>query len=463
MGKIKRPRLLVSALLLVTALAVAGGVFALHTGLVGAAQPFKLHAVSKNHLPYQKLGAVGPNNTITFPCQTFNTTPRCYGPKQIRNAYNVQGLINQGFNGKGSTIVIIDAFQSPTIKHDLGVFDAIFNLHSPVLNIIAPDGLTPFDPTDPNQVGWSGEITLDVEWAHAIAPYATIDLVLAKSNQDADLLSVTKYAVDNNLGDVISQSFGEAESCADPNLLKAEHQVFQQATKKGITIFASSGDQGAAQPSCDGSSYILSASTPASDPLVTGVGGTALNANPINGHYIGETAWNDEFGASGGGFSSIYTRPSFQSGVPNTRPGARGVPDVAYNADVNTGVLTVWSSSGLGKDLVFIFGGTSAGSPQWAGIIALADAAYGFRLGWINGALYALGKSPVASAFFHDITYGNNTFVGTDSTGNPVTILGYDTHPGWDAVTGWGSPNIGNLIFGPDFKNAVKTNAAPAQ
>jgi len=140
----------------------------------------------------------------------------------------------------------------------------------------APDGLTPFDPTSSDQVGWADEISLDVEWSHNIAPGAKIVLVLSKSDMDADLLSALKYAVDNNLGDVISMSFGEAETCVGippgPALNAAYHAVFVEATQKGITLFASSGDQGAAQRTCDGSSWIKSSSSPASDPLVTAVG-----------------------------------------------------------------------------------------------------------------------------------------------------------------------------------------------
>ena len=156
-------------------------------------------------------------------------------------------------------------------------------------------------------IGWAEEISLDVLWAHAIAPGANITLVLAKSDQDPDILSATQYAVDHNLGDVISQSFGENESCVDTNLLKAEHALFAKATLKNITILASSGDEGAAQLTCDGSSYVKAASSPASDPLVTAVGGTDLHAagyclaslgcdpkkNPAPGTYQGEVAWNE--------------------------------------------------------------------------------------------------------------------------------------------------------------------------
>ena len=383
---------------------------------------------------------------IKFTCQTPGAPVRCYGPNQIRTAYDIQRVLDAGINGTGSTIVIIDAFQSPTIRHDLQTFDTLFALHTATLNIIAPDGLTPFNPKDPNQIGWAGEITLDVEWSHVIAPNATIDLVLAKSNQDADILSATKFAVDHNLGDVISQSFGEGETCMAPALRTLQHQIFQEAVNKGITPFASSGDEGAAQPTCNGASFFLSASTPASDPLVTAVGGTYLNANPQSGKYHGESAWNDSFGASGGGFSTLFSRPGFQSGaVDNSQ---RGVPDIAYDGDVNGGVLTVWSSSGLGKNLVFIFGGTSAGSPQSAGELALVNQKFG-RQGDINPILYEGFARHGYSEFFHDITVGTNTFTGAGSNGKTVTIIGYNTRQGWDPVTGLGSLIFGNTIFGP--------------
>lgn len=304
------------------------------------------------------------------------------------------------------------------------------------------------------QVGWAGEITLDVEWSHAIAPDATIDLVLAKNSQDVNLLAVTKYAVDNDLGDVLSQSFGEAESCADPALLAQEHQLYLQAAKEGISVFASSGDQGAAQPTCNGKTYFLSASTPASDPEVTAVGATYLNANAQSGRYHGESAWNDSFGASGGGFSTLYAAPSYQSGFSHNT--GRGVPDVAYDGDVNGGVLTVWSSSGQGQNLVFIFGGTSAGSPQWAAMIALVDSTFG-RQGFINPILYKGFSRHGNGEFFHDIVVGNNTFTGAGSNGQSVTIDGYNTRQGWDAVTGLGSFDIGNSILGP---SGTKANRA---
>jgi subtilase family serine protease len=325
---------------------------------------------------------------------------------------------------------------------------------------VAPDGLTPFVTGDPNMTGWAGEISLDVLWAHAIAPRANIVLVLAKSNDDADLLSVTKYAVDHNLGDVISQSFGENESCVDPDLLAQEHQVFADATMKNITIFASTGDEGAAQATCDGNSWVQAASSPASDPLVTAVGGTELQAaryclpalacdpatNPAPGTYQGEIAWNEtDIGATGGGFSVLYGEPSYQKGTIHGGK-QRGVPDVSYDAAVLHGVLTYLDIPGLDVGF-YLFGGTSAGTPQWSAILAIADEQAGHRLGFINKALYHIGQAKSHyGASFHDVTSGDNSVVEPDIDNNPVAVEGFNASQGWDATTGLGSPTTDQLI-----------------
>jgi subtilase family serine protease len=415
--------------------------------------------------PANVMSTTDPSYSL-FTCQVGLVSYTCYDPYQMRHAYGIDSLISAGFDGFGRTIIIVDAYQSPNIVQQLNYFDSFYSL--PGLNglggvsdlnlgtftQIAPDSLTPFDSGDPNMVGWAEEISLDVLWAHAIAPRANIVLDLAKSNNDADILSATKYAVDNDLGDVISQSFGEAEACMDPSLLVTQHQVFADATMKGITIFASSGDTGAAQPTCDNTSYMKAASTPASDPLVTGVGGTELHAagycldvlgcdptaNPAPGTYQGEIAWNefDSEIATGGGFSILYDEPPFQKGTLHGGK-QRGVPDVAYNAAVEHGVLTYLNIPGLPVGM-YIFGGTSAGSPQWAAFLAIADQKAGHDLGFINSALYQIsqaGKKYAAS--FHDITSGNNSVV------EDVAIQGFDAGPGWDATTGLGSPLTGQL------------------
>ena len=393
--------------------------------LVSAAYPAAASGGSKTPAigvapHYKVVGKADPADPPIFGCQV-SSPPTCYGPAQIRTAY---GIDKVNATGVGRTIVIVDAFQSPTIQHDLDLFDQ----------------------KDGNQVGWAGEITLDVEWAHAVAPGAKLTLVLAKSNDDADILSATQFAVDHNLGDVISQSFGEAEQCVDPAIERAQHRMFAKATLKGITLLASSGDQGAAQPSCDGSTFIKAASSPASDPLVTGVGGTLLDADHLTGVYHSETTWNEpQFEAgTGGGFSVVYGTPAFQR---NLHLPSRGVPDVAYNAGINSGVLAAWSSSGLGQDLFFRFGGTSAGSPQWAGLVALAAQLRHARVGYLNPQVYLLSRvKPVYAALFHDITTGDNSFTGTDAAGNPVSIAGFPATRGWDPATGLGTPKANTLV-----------------
>jgi subtilase family serine protease len=313
--------------------------------------------------------------------------------------------------------------------------------------------------------GWAEEITLDVLWSHAIAPGANITLVLAKSNNDADLLSALQYAVNNNLGDVISQSFGENESCEDPNLLAQQHQVFAEATAKNITIFASAGDNGAGQASCDGSTLVQAASTPASDPLVTAVGGTELHAapycltvlgcdpttNPAAGTYQGEIVWNEAgIGATGGGFSVIYSEPSYQQGTIHGGK-QRGEPDVSYNSAVLHGVLTYLDIPGLAVGF-YLFGGTSAGSPQWSAITAIADQNAGRDLGFINRALYHIGQAQRRySADLFDVISGNNSFGG---------VTGFNAGPGWDATTGLGSPSANNLVG--DLKQFVSAGDGTA-
>lgn len=399
-------------------------------------------------------------SAVHFGCQDRPISgvagPKCYQPAQIQAAYGLTSLLNTGKTGAGRTIAIVDAFQSPYVRSDLSIFNSTFGLPSASFQQIAPFGLTPFDPNDANMDGWAEEITLDVLWAHAIAPRAKILLALAKSNDDADILNTTKYVVDHNLADVISQSFGEAEQCVEPTLLAEEHQVFADATANGVTLFASSGDSGAAQFNCAGTKAILAASSPASDPLVTGVGGTTLNADGTTGAYIGETAWTEplfgcnppadnrqDINCSGGGFSTIYGRPDFQSSIGGS--GGRGVPDVAYNAGINGGVLTHCGICNLlaGFDptdptIFFLFGGTSAGSPQWAGITAIGDQIANRRLGDLNAALYAVGSSANYASALHDETAGNN-FVQEIHTG-------YNTAPNWDPVTGLGSPNAAALL-----------------
>ena len=351
-------------------------------------------------------------------CQLPTASTPCYGPAQIRTAYDVPSTAD----GTGTTIVIIDGFQSPTVQGDLAAFDASWTLPAANLRVVAPDGAT---KPDPSQLGWFVEQAIDVEWAHAIAPGANLVLVQAKTGDDADILSATKYAIDNNLGDIISMSFSEAESCPTAAFLADEHAAFERAVANGMSLLAASGDNGAAERSCAGA-LVSGVATPASDPLVTAVGGTTLVADPSTGAYGSETAWSH----SGGGFSSVYRRPGYQAPFQKNNA-ARGLPDVAWSAD----------RFGFGPSFVlgmrFKAAGTSVATAEWAGVAALAVQAAGHRLGALNTSLYHAGKSNDAASRFHDITTGNNS--------SPA-FQGASAGPGWDPVTGLGTPDVANLV-----------------
>ena len=441
--------------------AVVGAALAILMASAGGHANASTHAVtpmaSIGH-DWAVVGAVDPTSQAgpLLGCQkrlTPSAAGSCYGPDQIRTAYGFQSLLNQGIDGTGRTIVIIDAYGSSTLAADTSLFNAYMGLPATNLSVIYPDG--PPLPTDPNNAfGWAAETTLDVTWAHAIAPGAKIDLVVAKSNNDSDILSATQYVADHNLGDTVSQSFGEAEQCMGSALLAQQHTVFSKLANESITLFASSGDQGAALPSCDGLSYMKAASTPATDPLVTAVGGTQLIAQPatsltdLGGTWINEVTWNEGVGAAtGGGISTVYGRPDYQAPIVKDSK-MREIPDVAYNAAVNGGVLAVLTCPafvcGTAGQFFFRFGGTSAGSPQWAALTALVDQMAGGRVGDINKTLYHLGKKSQGS-YFHDITVGNNSVAADPGTpGTPIT--GFSAVSGWDAATGWGSPIANTLV-----------------
>ena len=330
-----------------------------------------------------------------------------YGPAQLRAAYNVPSDIT----GAGQTIVIIAAFQSPAVGTDLAAFDPACGHPDAAacLSIVPLGGAT---TPSMSQVPWFIEESTDVEWAHAIAPGAHLILVEAKTGDDADILSATKFAIDNNLGDVISMSFSEAESCPTAEFLADEHAAFERAIDQGITLVAASGNNGALQHSCTGP-FVQDVGTPASDPLVTAVGGSALTIDASTNTYGSEAAWS----GSGGGFSSLYSRPSYQA--PFNKDKARGVPDVAWHASPAHPTLII--ANGKARPTA----GTSVATAEWAGVVALADEAAGHRLGLLNELLYHAAKSNGEADRFHDISSGNRA---------------------WDAVTGLGTPDVANLV-----------------
>ena len=391
----------------------------------------------------------------TMSCLSSNIKPLCYSPQQIYRAYNILPLLRTGVNGQGRIITIIDAFQDPTVRTDLHLFDRFFGLPDTRLNILAPFGLTPFNPKDPQQTGFAVEIALDVEWAHAIAPGATIDLVLANVQQETlqgelkALLQATAFAVQNDIGSAISQSFGASESCVGAAFIQQEHQIFQQARAQHQSVFASAGDTGAAVVQCDAQGNPVAVARgvnyPASDPLVTSVGGTTLLASRT-GQYIRETAWNESqlgHGATGGGLSQVFALPGFQRGT--VASATRAVSDVSFDADPLTGVPVVSSEVMQGQTVLIPVGGTSVGSPALAGIAALIDQLAVGRLGFLNSAFYRVSHSGVYGALFHDVQTGNNTFVFQQTNNQVVTVPGFRAVTGWDLPTGVGTPNVASL------------------
>jgi subtilase family serine protease len=388
-------------------------------------------------------GPAGP----AFDCLTL-ASPTCYSPRQFRRAYGIQPLTARGITGRGETVVIPEFAATPgeagvtDVRQDIARYDSVFGLPAARLRVIttlAP-GASPFQA--------SGEYFGDVEIVHAIAPQAAIRVILIPG--DVSLALVVKnfsaaLRMAPSLGSVVSVSLGTNESCFTSAQVATVHSALEFDDERHVTVAVAAGDFGAEGQPCTatptpGRAVIF----PASDPLALAVGGTSLDASHRTGTYIGETVWN-RLGsgvpgvvASGGGFSRDFARPAYQAGVPRI-DARRGVPDVASDADLDTGIACV--EVGGGQFAIAPGGGTSAGAPVWAGIVAMADQYAGRHLGFINPAIYEIGRSAQYHRAFHDVTKGNNTVeVGS------VTVKGFDAGPGWDPVTGWGSPNAQVLI-----------------
>jgi subtilase family serine protease len=341
--------------------------------------------------------------------------------------------------------VIIDAYGDDYVANNLSAFNQVWGLPASQLTVLKPFGV------DGSSDGWSFETNMDVQYAHAFAPGATIKLVVARTASDVDLYNAIRYAVDNDLGDVISMSFGGNESCMDPQVVAEQDQAFKDAIAKNITLVASSGDAGSAVYSCDGNNTLTTgANYPAANPLVTALGGTALTANADTGKYSGEAAWNesDAFltASTGGGYSSLYPRPTYQENVTESR----AFPDISLTAAVN-GSSLVWNTDPRTQDVyVSIAAGTSLSAPLFAGMIANGVQLAKHRLGFVNPALYRLGKNPATALLFNDITSGSNILFASG-------IAGYTNTKSWDPVTGWGSPRSA-LTFLPTLIAAIHSD-----
>ncbi|GER88822.1 hypothetical protein KDW_29840 [Dictyobacter vulcani] len=255
-----------------------------------------------------------------------------------------------------------------------------------------------------------------------------------------------QYALEHHLGKIFSQSWGATEETlftpAGKKVLNDFEKFYQRASKHHITFLASAGDSGVSNPDVNNITYPFpTVGFPANSPLVTAVGGTSLFAD-TSGNYQSETVWNQGVGSStGGGYSRFYRAPQYQqkylpATVNNQSHGFRGVPDIAFNGDPLTSIPVYLGF--MPQPGYFMFGGTSAGAPQWAGLIADANQMAGHPLGSLNETLYRIGSDPsLAAHAFNDITQGDN------SQGH---IKGFSAAPGWDPVTGWGTPKVSFLL-----------------
>jgi subtilase family serine protease len=443
------------------------GLLAFQAGAAGAttvAAAGSHAATAHAQLPEPVPDVTGPIlGTTQFPAPISTTDCQaeigiaCYTPLQYRVAYDLNPLYSSGITGAGRTIVIVDAFGSPTIASDLQTFDAQFGLPNPDLQIEQFGTIPPFDPTNSTMVGWALETTLDVEYAHSIAPDAKIVLAetpvaeVEGTSGFPQMMDAEQSLINQGVGDVISQSFGATEntfpgfSSGNFSSLLDLRYAFKDAALHGVTVVAGSGDTGATNYESDAETlYPMPVNAwPSSDPLVTSVGGTQLSLDNNGNRLSPDVVWNDGFGASGGGLSQVFGRPLFQLGVANVVGHARGTPDISMTAAVNGACWIYLSFPGLGGAAWYLVGGTSEATPIFAGVVALADQLAGHRLGDINPELYILGALSQHTRIptgLVDVTSGNNSFGG---------VTGYNATPGYDLASGWGT------IDGNQFVHAL--------
>lgn len=345
-----------------------------------------------------------------------------YTPPQVAALYNFPA----GTTGAGECIAIVE-FGGGYQQSDLQAYFSQLGIAEPPVTAISVDGVT--NQPAPGGDSPDTEVDLDIELAGAVAPGASIAVYFSDFTEQGWVDVITTAVHDNvHKPSVISISWGypEGQSTWTSTAMQAVNQAFQAAAAMGVTICVASGDDGSRDGVDDGLAHV---DFPASSPYVLACGGTTLVSS--NGVISSESVWNDgsNGGASGGGISDVFPLPSWQSGAgvpPSVNAGhntGRGVPDVAGDADPNTGFQVL--SDGQQE----VVGGTSAVSPLWAGLIARINQKLGKPVGYLNPLIYPAAVS--ASGAFRDITSGNNDVSG---------LGGYPAGKGWDACTGWGSP-----------------------
>ena len=419
-----------------------------------------------------------PDGT-TLPASPSAWAPCGYAGAQLQGVYGLAGAIAGGTDGRGVTVAVIDAYASPTIVQDVETYSSLHGLPSlrgVFRQVVAPGTFRrPQNPAQDPQ-GWSGEETLDIEAVHTMAPGASIVYVGAPNNRQ-DLDSALNHVVDQHLADIVSNSYGFAGEALPPGFIKPYNDTMIQAAAEGISVLFSSGDSGDETLGVAGATP--TPDWPASSPWVTAVGGTSLGVSAANGRVF-ELGWqtrrsflvNGAWGprtylyGSGGGTSRLFTQPAYQAGVvPNALskryggPAMRVVPDISAVGDPNTGMLigqTQTFPDGSVRYSEYRIGGTSLSSPLAAGMLALAVQRRGAPIGFANPALYAIA----GTGAYYDITKTDlgaypgtvrSDFVnGVDASNgyrfsarwfDEDGILTIHVAPGYDDVTGLGSPN----------------------
>ena len=353
----------------------------------------------------------------------------CYTPTDIRSAYDIPDTIDGQAAGTGQTIMIVDAYGSPTAQADLDTFSQAMGIASTKLDIYAPEGAPDWSAPDKTEYGWAGETSLDVQWAHAIAPGAKIDLVVSPA-PDESLDAAMRWGLSHLHPDTVSMSYGDPEfdwanDKEAQQVYRTDSRAYAAAVRSGTTVFASSGDDWS-----DNGAGEENFSSPADDANVVAVGGTNLN-DGLDPNVPDETVWNDFdgclYGCTNGSFGGTGGAPSIMTHKHGS--------DVAYNASVYTSVLVYEGFQADAADNGFYFtGGTSSGSPQWAALTADIDQAIGHRVGDIRPSLARWAKR----GGLRDVTVGDNA--------SPTFSGGYDARTGWDIPTGYGTPDVGRLI-----------------
>ena len=363
-------------------------------------------------------------------------------PSDIKTAYNLSSVSQ---NGAGQTLALfeLDGYTAS----DITAYETQFGLPKvPLQNVLLG--------------GYSGaagsgaaEVTLDIELMTALAPGASKILVYEAPNSDAGVVAAYNQIATDNTAKEVSTSWGEAENSASASVRSSENTAFQQMAAQGQSIYAAAGDSGA-----DDNGSTLSVDDPASQPYMVGVGGTSLTTNGAGGAYKSEKTWNNGSaanGAGGGGISTIWTIPSYQTALAGSAASKgstthRNVPDVSLDADPNTGYAVYFQGAWT------IYGGTSCAAPLWAGFTALVNqkrvAAGSSTLGFANTSLYNLAATSAYANDFHDIADGS-------------TNLFYPAVAGYDDATGLGTFNGANLLAdlsgGTSTPPTVTVPAAP--